>query len=112
MRLPLLVILAAFLLAALSPHHGSGLRHPARRVLTVGFRASGRTMQTKLQQLRKEQKLSKRFRKPRGYRLSNQEMRKLSEKQSYGTLGPASPVRRIDPATGEMTEIIPANSEK
>jgi hypothetical protein len=27
----------------------------------------------------------------------------------YGSLGPASPVRRIDPATGEVVAVIPAH---
>ena len=27
----------------------------------------------------------------------------------YGSLGPASPVRRIDPATGEVLAVIPAH---
>jgi hypothetical protein len=33
-------------------------------------------------------------------------VRKESDKHFYGTLGPASPVKRIDPKTGEVVEII------
>ena len=33
-------------------------------------------------------------------------MRKESEKQFYGKLGPASPVKRIDPKTGNVVEVI------
>jgi hypothetical protein len=64
-------------------------------------------MPTKLQQLRKEQ-----FRKShagprkRGRRLSEQAFRKESDALYYGTLGPASPTKRIDPKTGEVVEII------
>jgi hypothetical protein len=35
-------------------------------------------------------------------------MRKERDALFYGTLGPASPVRRIDPSTGEVVEIISA----
>ena len=52
-------------------------------------------MPTKLQQLRK-----------RGRRLSEQTFRKESDALYYGTLGPASPVKRIDPKTGEVAQII------
>ena len=44
----------------------------------------------------------------RGRRLSEDALRKESAKQSYGTLGPASPAKRIDPKTGEVVEIISA----
>ena len=30
----------------------------------------------------------------------------------YGSLGPASPVRRIDPATGEVLAVIPAHEQQ
>jgi hypothetical protein len=62
-------------------------------------------MPTKLQQLRKGQHRRSRGR-PRGRRLSEEMLRKESEKQFYGKLGPASPVKRIDPKTGEVVEII------
>jgi hypothetical protein len=62
-------------------------------------------MPTKLQQLRKEQFRETRPRK-RGPRLCEKALRKESDKQFYGTLGPASPVKRIDPKTGEVVEII------
>jgi hypothetical protein len=62
-------------------------------------------MPTKLQQLRKEQFRETRPRK-RGRRLSEKALRKESDKQFYGTLGPASPVKRIDPKTGNVVEII------
>jgi hypothetical protein len=64
-------------------------------------------MPTKLQQLRKEQ-----FRKSRaaplkrGRRLSEKTFRKESDALYYGTLGPASPAKRIDPKTGAVVEII------
>jgi hypothetical protein len=64
-------------------------------------------MPTKLQLLRKERLRWSRNHPPkRGRRLSEQALRKESEKQFYGKLGPASPVKRIDPKTGEVVEII------
>jgi hypothetical protein len=63
------------------------------------------SMPNKLQQLRKEQDRGNRKR-PRGRRLSDEAMRKETDKQFYGTLGPASPVKRIDPKTGEVIEIL------
>jgi hypothetical protein len=64
-------------------------------------------MPTKLQSLRKEQLRGSRARRlKRGHRLSEDALRKESAKQSYGTLGPASPAKRIDPNTGEVVEII------
>jgi hypothetical protein len=62
-------------------------------------------MPNKLQQLRKEQLRGSRTR-PRGRRLSDAAMRKEIDKHFYGTLGPASPVKRIDPKTGDVIEII------
>ena len=62
-------------------------------------------MPNKLQLLRKEQLRGNRPRK-RGRGLSDEAMRKQADKQFYGTLGPASPVKRIDPITGEVIEII------
>jgi hypothetical protein len=38
--------------------------------------------------------------------MSEEALRKASDKQFYGKLGPASPVKRIDPKTGEVVEII------
>jgi hypothetical protein len=55
-------------------------------------------MPTKLQQLRKEQ-----FRKSRA---APKTFRKESDALYYGTLGPASPAKRIDPKTGAVVEII------
>jgi hypothetical protein len=66
-------------------------------------------MPTELQSLRKEQLRGSRARRlKRGRRLSEDALRKESAKQSYGTLGPASPAKRIDPKTGEVVEIISA----
>jgi hypothetical protein len=62
-------------------------------------------MPTKLQQLRKEQYRRTRPRK-RGRRLSEEALRKQSEKQFYGKLGAASAAKRIDPKTGKVVEII------
>jgi hypothetical protein len=62
-------------------------------------------MPTKLQLLHKEQCRGTGPRK-RGRRLSEKALRKQSDKQFYGTLGPASPVKRIDPKTGNVVEII------
>jgi hypothetical protein len=62
-------------------------------------------MPTKLQLLRKEQNRRSGGRL-RGRRRSEEAMRKDSEKHFYGKLGPASPVKRIDPKTGEVVEII------
>jgi hypothetical protein len=64
-------------------------------------------MPTKLQQLRKEQlRRSRTEPRRRGRRLSEQAFRKESDTLFYGTLGPASPTKRIDPKTGEVVEII------
>jgi hypothetical protein len=64
-------------------------------------------MPTKLQQLRKEQYRGRRDRpRRRGRRLSKQAFRKESDVLYYGSLGPASPGKRIDPKTGEVVEII------
>jgi hypothetical protein len=38
--------------------------------------------------------------------MSEEALRKASDKQFYGKLGLASPVKRIDPKTGEVVEII------
>jgi hypothetical protein len=62
-------------------------------------------MPTKFQQLRKEQLRGSRGRS-RGRRLSEKALRKQSDNQFYGKMGPASPVKRIDPKTGEVVEII------
>jgi hypothetical protein len=64
-------------------------------------------MPTKLQQLRKEQfRKSRAGPRKRGRRLSEQAFCKESDALYYGTLGPASPAKRIDPKTGEVAEII------
>jgi hypothetical protein len=64
-------------------------------------------MPTKLQQLRKEQfRKSRVGLRKRGRRFSEQTFRKESDALYYGTLGPASPAKRIDPKTGEVVEII------
>jgi hypothetical protein len=63
-------------------------------------------MPTKLQQLRKEQFRTSGRPRRRGRRMSEEALRKASDKQFYGRLGPASPVKRIDPKTGEVVEII------
>jgi hypothetical protein len=42
----------------------------------------------------------------RGRRLSEKAFRQESDTLFYGTLGPASPAKRIDPKTGEVVEII------
>jgi hypothetical protein len=64
-------------------------------------------MPTKLQLLRKEQlRRSRAEPRKRGRRLSEQAFRKESDALYYGTLGPASPVKRIDPKTGEVIEIL------
>jgi hypothetical protein len=66
-------------------------------------------MPTKLQLLRKEQsRASRAERRKRARRLSIQATQKKSASLFYGTLGPASPVKRIDPDTGEVVEIISA----
>jgi hypothetical protein len=64
-------------------------------------------MPTKLQQLRKEQfRKSRAGPRKRGRRMSEGAFRKESDRLYYGTLGPASPAKRIDPKTGEVVEII------
>jgi hypothetical protein len=66
-------------------------------------------MPTQLQLLRKEQlRRSRAGPRKRGGRLSEKAMRKESNALFYGTLGPASPAKRIDPKTGEVVEIISA----
>ena len=68
-------------------------------------------MPTRLQQLREEQHRRGRVGpRKRGRRLSEQAFRKESDKLYYGTLGPASPVKRIDPQTGEVVETISEQS--
>ena len=63
-------------------------------------------MPTKLQQLRKEQvrRLRTRARK-RGFE-QMEAKRREAEVYFYGTLGPASPTKRIDPQTGDVLEVI------
>ena len=64
-------------------------------------------MPTKLQQLRKEQfRRSRAGPRKRGRRLSEKAFRQESDTLFYGTLGPASPAKKIDPKTGEVVEII------
>jgi hypothetical protein len=65
-------------------------------------------MPTKLQMLRKEQLrgTGDRPRKRGRRRLSENAFRKESDRLFYGTLGSASPAKRIDPKTGEVVEII------
>jgi hypothetical protein len=65
-------------------------------------------METKLQLYRKQQMRGDKRRRRRT-RLSV-EARTREEVRLYGKQGPASPVRRIDPATGRITEIIPART--
>jgi|RhiMetdeSRZDD1v2_1073273.scaffolds.fasta_scaffold484315_4 hypothetical protein len=65
-------------------------------------------MPTKLQQLRKEQHRRPGPPRKRGRRLSEKAMREESNTLFYGTLGPASPAKRIDPKSGEVVEIISA----
>jgi hypothetical protein len=66
-------------------------------------------MPTKLQQLRKEQfRKSRAGPRKRPRRLSEQTFGKESDALYYGTQGPASPAKRIDPKTGEVVEIISA----
>jgi hypothetical protein len=65
------------------------------------------SMLTRLQQLREEQHRRSRVGpRKRARRLSEQAFRKQSDALYYGTLGPASPAKRIDPKTGEVVEII------
>jgi hypothetical protein len=64
-------------------------------------------MPTKLQQWRKEYLRQRRAcARKGGRRLSAATMLKETDKHFYGTLGPASPVKRIDPRTGEVIEIL------
>ena len=37
---------------------------------------------------------------------STDEIRRIRDRLLYGSLGPASPVRRIDPKTGSVVEVI------
>jgi hypothetical protein len=67
-------------------------------------------MPTKLQQLRAEQERARRKRRS-DYRKMVQAARKEVLSRIYGTLGPASPVRRIDPVTGEVKEILLASGD-
>jgi hypothetical protein len=64
-------------------------------------------MRTQLQEYRANQtRQPKRGRQ--AYTARVNAARKQEVEQFYGSQGPASPVRRIDPLTGEVTEIIDA----
>ena len=65
-------------------------------------------MPTKFQQLLKEQRRTSGRARKRGRHLSEELMRKESDTLLYGTLGPASPAKRIDPKTGRVVQIISA----
>jgi hypothetical protein len=65
-------------------------------------------MPTKFQQLRKQQLRPSGRPCKRGRRLSYEAIQKKSDALFYGTLGPASPTKRIDPKTGKVVEIISA----
>jgi len=40
-----------------------------------------------------------------------EEIRQIRDRRLYGSLGPASPVRRIDPKTGSVVEVIKARTK-
>ena len=42
---------------------------------------------------------------------SAEEIRQRRERLLYGSLGPASPVRRIDPKTGSVIEVIETKTQ-
>ena len=42
---------------------------------------------------------------------SAEENRQMRDRRLYGSLGPASPVRRIDPKTGAVVEVIEAPTQ-
>ena len=42
---------------------------------------------------------------------SAEEIRQRRDRQFYGSLGPASPVRRIDPKTGCVIEVIETKTQ-
>jgi len=42
---------------------------------------------------------------------SAEEIRQRRERRLYGSLGPASPVRRIDPKTGSVIEVIETTTD-
>jgi len=65
-------------------------------------------MPTMYQRLRGEVERSKRGRRPSGYLRDAAVARRHAKERWYGSQGPASPVRRIDPITGVVIEIIPA----
>lgn len=67
-------------------------------------------MRTQLQQYRAQQMRRSKRGRP-AYTARVEAERKQSKDQFYGTLGPASPVRRINPLTGEVTEIIDAKND-
>src|SRR5690348_16265663 len=64
------------------------------------------SMRTQLQRYRANQK--RQPKRPSGYAARVNAGRKQGDEWFYGTQGPASPVRRIDPLTGEVTELIEA----
>lgn len=65
------------------------------------------SMRTQLQQYRAHQ--MRRFKRSRPtYTARVEAVRKQEVEQFYGTQRPASPVRRIDPLTGQVTQIIDA----
>ena len=46
--------------------------------------------------------------RPAVYQETAEEIRQRRERRLYGSLGPASPVRRIDPKTGSVVDVIKA----
>ena len=74
----------------------------------LGFREMAEDrMKTQLQEYRANQtRRLKRVRPPYTARVNAS--RRQGVEHFYGSHGPASPVRRIDPLTGEVTEIIDA----
>jgi len=51
-------------------------------------------------------------RKQKRERLKTAREREQYRTSQYGTLGPASPVRRIDPKTGKVIEVIEAKGDR
>jgi len=52
-----------------------------------------------------------RIRQPVYQAQSAEEVRQIRERLLYGSLGPASPVRRIDPKTGSVVEVVKARAK-
>jgi hypothetical protein len=71
----------------------------------------GRIVETKLR-YRAQMQRWRRIPRSSGYLNDAQVARKRATEQWYGSQGPASAICRIDPATGEVIEVIPPRPDR